>query len=250
MNNEKRKQQIIKAVVFIGLVIVAIILWVVVSKSPAEVSPVVTVEETETNPSGEETAPNTTGVPSPTKTPVKPGAAGGIVPEPVAVASGKTYSNDRYGVSLSYPKEFIALNEEQSKDLPWRYSSIFPGTRLFTLTLPKSFQPNTNFSKAMVTVGVSMDPTGVNGCLQAENGEINRSSGTSFSRFTLSDAGAGNYYETTSYRTLKNGACLSIETIIHSTSLAAYPANSGIKEFNKSAVQQKLNQVINSVSLL
>jgi hypothetical protein len=101
----------------------------------------------------------------------------------------------------------------------------------------------------MVTIGASMDPAAVSGCQVAENGEINRSSATAFTRFTLSDAGAGNYYETTSYRVLKNGACLSVETVIHSTSLGAYPANSGIKEFNKQAVQLKLNQVINSVNL-
>jgi len=247
MNN---KEMLKKVLIVIGLVVIAIVLYVAMPKKTTTEEMVVPTEGTETVGSTLPGSDTTPGIVTPTKPVVKPSSTGGISPTPVPVAGGKTLRNEQYGVTLSYPTGFVAATEAQNKDLPWRYNSAFPGTRIFTLTLPKSFQPNTNFSEAMVTVGVSMDPTGVNGCMQAENGEIARSSGTAFSRFTLSDAGAGNYYETTSYRTLKNGACLSIETVIHSTSIDAYPTSSGIKAFNKSAVQQKLNQIINSVELL
>ena len=131
--------------------------------------------------------------------------------------------------------------------------------------IPRSFQPKTNFSEATFVVGSSADPKSIELCLRASNGEtpgynpevanpvsagrvtIN---GVAFSKYNLGDAGAGNYYDTTSYRTMRDGVCYAVEYTIHSTNIGNYDPSQGISEFDRAKVQGILEDIAKSFKFL
>ncbi len=72
--------------------------------------------------------------------------------------------------------------------------------------------------------------------------------GVTYTKLESSGAGAGNLYETTSYRTVHNGQCYAIEYTIHSSNIANYPTESGITAFDKAKVQNALESIVQSLS--
>ncbi len=124
---------------------------------------------------------------------------------------------------------------------------------LLELDLPKSFDPGTNFSEAKLYIKQFTDSAHINNCAAATNGEqvVGQASigGQLFTKLAMSDAGAGNRYDTTSYRSLYDGDCYVLEYVIHSTNIGNYPAESGIKEFDRARVEAILEEVIKSFHL-
>jgi hypothetical protein len=115
--------------------------------------------------------------------------------------------------------------------------------------IPKSFLPNTNFGEAKFTVGTSVDPDAIKNCLISDNGNMGTTSEVTigsrkFTKITFSDAGAGNFYDTASYRTVYNNQCYAIEYTIHSSNIQNYSPDQGIKEFDKG----KITSVLESIS--
>jgi hypothetical protein len=106
--------------------------------------------------------------------------------------------------------------------------------------LPKTSQPNTNLSDSWFTVGTSSDAQAIKDCLIPTNGERAKgtavSNGVTYTKITFSDAGMSQYYDTTSYRALRNNHCYAIEYTIHSTSRGVYSPEQGIKEFDTKKV--------------
>lgn len=74
--------------------------------------------------------------------------------------------------------------------------------------------------------------------------------GFDFTKFTLNNAGAGNFYDTASYRGIVNGDCYVLEQTIHSTNIGNYPSSQGVKEFNKTLIQDDLDKILNSFDFL
>jgi hypothetical protein len=70
--------------------------------------------------------------------------------------------------------------------------------------------------------------------------------GVAFSVFKSSSVGAGNIYETTSYRTVYAGVCFAIEYTIHSSQLANYPPQYDLQQFNESEVASLLDRIVNT----
>jgi membrane-bound inhibitor of C-type lysozyme len=127
-----------------------------------------------------------------------------------------TYIDPGKTFSFSYPTEFAFSGGDGSYTQDWRVNTQDLGLLFTVVQIPKSFMPGTNFGEAKFTVGTSSDPDAVKNCLVAQNGEKVESSNamignTKFTEITLSDAGAGNFYETTSYRTLRNSQCYAVE---------------------------------------
>ena len=119
------------------------------------------------------------------------------------------------------------------------------------MTVPASFEPQTNFSDATLVVGRSSDASAVANCLVATNGETAAEgpvyiNGIQFSVFSFSGASAGNLYDTTSYRTVNAGQCYAVEYTIHSTQLANYPASAGLTQFDMDKVQSTLDLVVST----
>ena len=71
-----------------------------------------------------------------------------------------------------------------------------------------------------------------------------------FTKITLSDAGAGNFYNTTSYRTIYHNQCYAIEYTIHSTNIGNYSPDQGITEFDQTKIVPLLENMVQSFKFL
>ncbi|MBY0328482.1 hypothetical protein K2Q02_00070 [Patescibacteria group bacterium] len=198
-----------KILVLLGLIIVAIVLWGIMPKDP-----VITPVET--------------------------------IPESSPESMGSNYTNKEYGISLQYGSVF-ETNTANETYVSWGQAAPVVAKPLFSIRIPKSFQPQTNFSEATVTLYRIENSTDV--CLTAEGGETASGTQNGWAVFTAGDAGAGNYYESTNYRMVKNNSCIMLQSLIHSTSLGAYDPSQGITEFDKEAVKTKLAEVIATVEI-
>ncbi len=169
-------------------------------------------------------------------------------PTPVQTDTRTVYSSPEYGVTIRYGADFTAQPTTEGTSFYWNSTAV-PAQNLFRISLPKSFQPNTNFSEASLSLSTTDHSLSAKNCLIAQNGEVASGMKNSWAVFKLGDAGAGNYYETTSYRMLKNGACVALDAVVHSVAVGNYPPEFGIKEFDHIAVNQKLDEVIDSVTV-
>jgi len=117
----------------------------------------------------------------------------------------------------------------------------------------KSFD-KTNLSEAYFLFGLSNDPGNVATCVQplsingteSVTGDVNVN-GISFTRSEGSGVGAGNIYEQTYYRAAYNGACYEITFFVHSTNIGNYPADSGVREFDRDALTQKFESILSTL---
>jgi hypothetical protein len=158
------------------------------------------------------------------------------------------------GWSIAYPIDFdVTDNYASAPTDNWREGTPGgPGLQPFTLTIPRAFEPQTNFAGATLTVGMSSDAAPVAQCLAVEpNGPPDQLptstamiNGTVFTVFHLSDAGAGNIYETTSYRTLHDGRCWAVEYTIHSSEIANYPPEYQLRPFNEAVLHDVLDRIV------
>lgn len=157
------------------------------------------------------------------------------------------------GWSIAHPLSFDASVSYSVTPMDnWRQGSPDgPGQQPFTLTIPRLFEPQTNFDEAVLSVGVSGDPAAVTHCLvQEPSGDRSSASTTTsingavFTVFRLDDAGAGNYYETTSYRTLRARQCWAVEYTIHSSQIANFPVEYQLKPFDETKLHDILDRIV------
>lgn len=160
------------------------------------------------------------------------------------------------GWSILYPGGFdvsdiISKNPIQN----WRQGNPSDvGFQPFILKISKLFEPQTNFEGATLTVGISDKPKAVAQCLVYDNNNDKSQNVTStktingidFTIFPLTDVGAGNIYQTTSYRTIHNGECVAIEYTIHSTNLENYPAEYKLQQFDENKLDNVFNLIIST----
>lgn len=156
--------------------------------------------------------------------------------------------------SFTYPNSGT-LSGELGYAMDWRNNTETSGMLLAKVSIPGLIQPKTNFSEARFTVGTSSDATAVKNCLTDNMGGSSKSTlvtinGVQYTKLTAGDAGAGNLYETTSYRTVKNGQCYAVEYTIHSTQLGNYDPSQGIHAYDKTAVTNMLESIVQSFKFL
>ncbi len=131
----------------------------------------------------------------------------------------------------------------------WTANSSKDGKILAKVYIPKSYQPGTNFSEAFFTVGSSKDTEAVASCTTGFNnvpGVPSSLNNFPFVKVKFADAGAGNFYETTSYRIVRNDKCYAVEYTIHSTNIGNYPPEMNIVEFDKVRVEEALEKMAQS----
>jgi hypothetical protein len=112
----------------------------------------------------------------------------------------------------------------------------------------------TNLSEAYFLFGASNAPGDVASCTQplaasgpeSVTGEVNIN-GMSFTRSEGSGVGAGNIYEQTYYRTVYQGSCYEVTFFVHSTNIGNYPSDSGVQEFDRAALTQKLEAILSTL---
>jgi hypothetical protein len=164
-----------------------------------------------------------------------------------------TASNGSF--SFNYGAFFSAAAGTNILSTDWKLNAKEKGTLLATVIIPRGYMPQTNFSEGKLTIGKSSDKTAIKNCLvntsvSNNNTEKATVSGYPVTKFTSGDAGAGNFYETTSYRGIIGGDCYSFEYTIHSTNIGNYSPDQGIKEFDKNKIVNDLESVLKSLRLI
>jgi hypothetical protein len=173
------------------------------------------------------------------------------------VSEWQTDSDTSGGFSIAYPIDFDTEQDPSpALSTSWRVNSTDPGVLLFSLTIPKAFEPQTNFSDATLTVGESGNSDAVSACLTPDQGESQSATstisidGTTFTVFSSNDAGAGNYYQTWSYRTLQAGECYAVEYTIHSNQIANYPSSYNLQPFDQNKLTNLLNRIVGTFQFI
>jgi hypothetical protein len=166
------------------------------------------------------------------------------------VSEWQTNQNNS-GWSIAYPLDFPTDdNHSASTTSDWSMNAFGTvGVKAFELDIPKAFEPQTNFDDAKLTIGRSDDATAVKECLSpSTEGPTSFGAttinGIEFLKATSSDAGAGNYYETTSYRALHAGQCWAVEYTIHSSQIANYPTEYQLRQFDETELTDVLDRIV------
>jgi hypothetical protein len=151
-------------------------------------------------------------------------------------------------VSLAYSDQFApagALSMLNNKTNP----------QLTLHLIDTSFYVNTNLGEAYFVLGSSSDPQIVAACAQPNQNGIPETpggnvavNGYDFAYATLSDAGAGNYYEQHIYRVVNNGSCYEAIYFIHSANIGNFPPGV-VKEFDHQSLMNKFNAILSTIQL-
>lgn len=182
-------------------------------------------------------------------------STGTTTTNPVPQVTLVTFTDASKAISFSHPTEFFVDGTVVAQTGAWMQNATIRGTRLAEMTIERTYMPKTNFSGATFTVGKSTDKKAVASCLtEAVGNNIAKSevtiNGTTYTKMNYTDAGAGNFYDVTSYRTVKNNVCYAVEYIIHSTNIGNYSPDQGITEFDKAKIQNILEATVNSLTFL
>jgi hypothetical protein len=194
-------------------------------------------------------------VPAPTATVVPSSSADPTGAEYYGnVAEWQAYTDTQGAYTITYPIDFpTTQNYTDATTTDWKMlGDPIVGTLGFTLTIPASFEPQTNFAEAKLTVGWSGGNASVPECLApyvggGPNGAATSSAtvnGVTFAVVRATGAGAGNFYETTSYRAMHGGQCYAIEYTIHSGQIANYPASYNLRPFDEKPLTDLLERVV------
>lgn len=166
----------------------------------------------------------------------------------------RTYTNQKFGISLKYPATFLLKPGQTGPLAEWELYGLTNGNEIASIQIPRSFEPRTNFGDATLRIGVSTESTAVTECLNPPSSSgyqdvyASRTiNGIVFREFIRSEAGAGNYYEFTSYRVIRNGGCEVLEYVIHHSNIQNYPTESGIREYDGQMVVDALESVLDTV---
>jgi hypothetical protein len=175
-------------------------------------------------------------------------------------AEWQTDANNTAGdFSIAYPIDFSAQdNYSATPSTDWRAGANgTPGITYFMLTIPSAFEPQTNFANAQLTVGASANAAALANCLtpDASGGPAMATSsatinGIPFTVFQSSDAGAGNLYETTSYRTVHAGKCYAVEYTIHSSQIGNYPPQYNLQPFDEGQLTDVLGRIVGTFTFM
>jgi hypothetical protein len=155
--------------------------------------------------------------------------------------------------NFNYNPFFKVIHGQSTPSLDWRQNATKKGSILASVIIPRTYMPSTNFSDARLTIGRSTDASEIKTCAtNTANGEVKNGetkiAGYPFTQFSFTGAGAGNFYDTTSYRGIFDGDCYVIEYTIHSTNIANYSPEQGIVEFDKKQIVEDLESTIKSLN--
>ena len=179
-------------------------------------------------------------------------------PTPTPDYSGwRSYTNQKYGISLKYPSGFQLVPGKTGPLAEWQLYGVIDGIEIVSIEIPRSSQIRTNFLGASLRVGLSTDTTAIKECLSPPKSLDYKNTytkrvigGVTFQEFVRSEAGAGNFYEYVSYRAVRDGGCEVFEYSIHKTNIDNYPVEAGRKEFDRIAIVNALESILDTVQFL
>lgn len=167
-------------------------------------------------------------------------------------------NNTAGGFSIAYPIDFDAQDNSNVKaSTDWRVNATSSGMKYFTLVVPKAFEPQTNFGNATLTVGASSNKAAVAQCILRSNDSDQKTAtssatinGVPFTIFYSSDIGAGNIYETVSYRTVRADKCYAVEYTVHSAQIENYPSSYNLKSYDEAKIAKLMQNIIGTFKFL
>jgi membrane-bound inhibitor of C-type lysozyme len=168
----------------------------------------------------------------------------------------KSFTDQGKTFTFEYPAAFMVSGGGIGYTESWKTDSDSTlGLILATINVPQGYEPNTNFGDATFTVGTSSDPAAVKSCLADTTGDNPTSTtatinGVNYTKITTEDAGAGQRYLTTSYRTVQNNQCYAIEYTIHYADLENYGPGSGVTAFDQQKITSALDSIVQSFKFL
>lgn len=148
-----------------------------------------------------------------------------------------TYDNSKYGFSIMYPTSLSKTDPAMSEG----YDDDLDTSDIFTTEIPKDTFKGTNLYEVHIIAGAKA--TDQNTCAYMINGNDARDmepkqqptettiNGIDFTKIRVSDAGAGNFYDTIRYSTYRAGTCYELLAVAHS-------ANIGILQETDPTVKQ------------
>lgn len=161
------------------------------------------------------------------------------------VSDLQTYKNITYNFEFKYPNNlgFVVPSYTNLED------------KILQLEIPQSDYPQTNFGDAAFSVSTTYAKS-LSDCLSKnppENSDGFKTpiqiNGLTFYKTLSSGVGAGNLYESINYRTLSSGnMCLELIQTIHTGNIDNYTTGT-VTEVDKIAVQDRLDQILNTFEL-
>lgn len=146
-------------------------------------------------------------------------------------------------IALTYPSDRAASSPSPS-------GALLVGEPRGRIDLAPATFSGTNLIEAAVIIGASRQPIATSNCTKPQPWEMRAESqtlgGETFSVFTGIGAAAGNRYESTSYRLLKQGTCYEIQTLIHSGVFENYPKGT-VREFDMTTTKNELTSIVKTV---
>lgn len=171
-------------------------------------------------------------------------------------ATTNTFTDESKTFSFSYPSQWSVVGAGVGYTQSWMVNATTSGMILAEIKIPQSYLPGTNFGNATFTVGTSADPSAEATCLTYNPEGAPKSApqtetvnGTTFTVFQSTDVGAGNYYDTTSYRTAIGSQCYAIEYTIHYANFQNYPKGA-VTQFNEATLKSQLDAIAQSFKFL
>ncbi|MDE1944644.1 MAG: MliC family protein, partial [Patescibacteria group bacterium] len=157
---------------------------------------------------------------------------------------GKTFS-------FAFPLSFTVAGSAVGFSPGWTALENSPGMVLAKIVVPAGYASSTNFGSATFTVGVSSDPSAVAACLKTPAGATATTTKVGdviMTELTGHDAGAGQRYDTESYRAVHDNECYAVEYTIRYGVLANFPK--GTKPFDEATLAAALDEVARSFIFL
>jgi lipopolysaccharide export system protein LptC len=153
-----------------------------------------------------------------------------------------SYQDDIIGFNVTYQQQYQMKTENFEGYLP------LTATPVVAFQIPANLYTGTNLGEAGVYIGASSSPKILATCLKATKDMGATSMGTTtingqvWNVFTSADAGAGNLYESKTYRIIHNKQCFEMNELLHSGNINNYPEGE-VVEFDKPKFQTMLDEV-------
>jgi hypothetical protein len=168
-----------------------------------------------------------------------------------------TYRSDRGGFTFQYDASYTMREDTSGPYSGWPFLTQQAGTKSVTISISTTTQPQTNFAGAEFRVAYSSSSNALAKCATVDPNQNFPSAvsqevvnGIRFTSYKTSDAGAGNFYNTTSFRTLHAGACYAVDLMIHSTNIANYPPERQIQQFDAAKAESALRAILQTFKFL
>ncbi|MFA6410010.1 MAG: hypothetical protein WCW26_00325 [Candidatus Buchananbacteria bacterium] len=169
-----------------------------------------------------------------------------LEPEVIADLPASKYNNAEFGFSFWYPKD-----SEIRKENLEGYLSLSK-TGLVGIFLPKDLFAGTNLGEVVVIVGVSTSTEILSKCEQINTINDEKDLGQAIigilpaHKFSAVGVGAGNIYESTIYRLVKNQSCYEIVEMLHSGNIYNYDPGT-VKEFDQDKFSGILEEMVQTL---